>query len=71
LPVHNSSLPHDWLTASGSLAIGAAALLGVITEGNRSRSEHSIVFAVSMTLALYFVVTAVVRQRRRGSVPDR
>ncbi len=54
----------DWLGASGLAAIGAAALLSTITEGNRSHAEHSVVFAVTMALLLYFGVTAVVRRRR-------
>jgi hypothetical protein len=59
----------DWLAASGGLAIGAAALLSIIAEGDRSRGEHTVVFAVTMGLMLYFAVIAVVRQRRARSVP--
>jgi hypothetical protein len=57
----------DWLAATGALAVGATALLAIVTEGNRSHSEHSIVFAVSVSLILYFAVTAVIRQRRARS----
>jgi hypothetical protein len=42
----------DWLGAGGVLSIGAAALLGIVTEGNHSRAEHSAVFAASMSLIL-------------------
>ena len=54
----------DWLSAASALSIGAAALLSIVTEGNRSRAEHSAVFAASMSLILCFAVTLVIRARR-------
>jgi hypothetical protein len=54
----------DWLGAVSALSIGAAALLGIVTEGNRPRAEHSAVFAASTSLILCFAVTLVIRARR-------
>ena len=54
----------DWLGAGGVLSIGAAALLGIVTEGNHSRAEHSAVFAASISLVLCFAISAVLRARR-------
>jgi len=54
----------EWWAASGLLAIGAAALLSIVTEGNRSHFEHSVVFYVSVSLILWFAIAVVVHQAR-------
>jgi hypothetical protein len=54
----------DWWTLNGVLSIGAAGLLGLVTEGNPSRAEHDIVFAITMTLFLNFAIAAGARQRQ-------
>lgn len=61
----------DWWRATGSLAIPAAALLNLITEGPHSRSEDLVKFAATATLMVVFVVAITVHHRRARSVPDR
>lgn len=69
----NFSRRRDWWPASGVLAIGAAALLKITTQGDASNAEASVIFAVSMGLLAWCVVTFAVRQRRlqkrRGADP--
>jgi hypothetical protein len=61
------------VAASGIFAIGAAYLLGTMTEGNSSHFEHSVVFYVEMSLILWFAVAGFVHQagvRRRSRSRD-
>jgi hypothetical protein len=60
----------QWWQASAMSAAGAAALLGIVTEGNRSRPEHNVVFAVELVLLGYFAVAARagMRVRRRDNL---
>jgi hypothetical protein len=37
----------DWWTLNGVLSIGAALMLGVVTEGSSSREEHEIVTVIA------------------------
>jgi hypothetical protein len=60
----------DWWRATGSLAIPAAALLNLITEGPHSRDEDLVKFAATATLMVIFVVASAVHHRRARSVPD-
>jgi hypothetical protein len=62
---------HDWWRAAGSLAIPAAALLNLITEGPHSRAEDLAKFAATATLMVILVVAITIRHRRARSVPDR
>jgi hypothetical protein len=57
-----------WRKASGVFALGAECLLNVVTEGNKSRAEHNVVFATSLLLLAYslFVVVAD-RRAQRGA----
>jgi drug/metabolite transporter (DMT)-like permease len=61
----------DWWRAIASLAIPAAALLNLITEGPHSRNENLVKFAATATLMAVFVVAITVRHRRARSLPDR
>jgi hypothetical protein len=61
----------DWWRATGTLAIGAAALLNLITEGNQSRYEDLVKLAATASLMVIFVGAVVVHHRRARSVPDR
>jgi ABC-type Mn2+/Zn2+ transport system permease subunit len=54
----------DWWLASSFLAIGAAALLNMITEGPHSRGEDLVKFAATACLMVISVVAGVVHQRR-------
>jgi hypothetical protein len=54
----------EWWAASGLLAIGAAALLNAVTEGNRSHFEHSVVFSISLSLLLWFAIAVGVHHSR-------
>lgn len=63
-------LRRDWLATGGLLAIGAASVLGVITEGNRSHAEHTVVFVVTMGLIVCYGVSVGVRQRRVHKRPS-
>jgi len=60
-------LKRRWWRASGTLAIGIVMVLGAATEGNHSRPEHNIVFAVSLLLLAWFLVTLIKAQRSRLS----
>ena len=60
-----------WWRATGSLAIGAAALLNLITEGPHSSGEDLAKFAATSMLMLIFIAAAIVYWRRARSVPDR
>lgn len=60
----------DWWRATGGLALGAAALLNLITEGTRSLAEDVAKFGATAGLMVIFVVAVVVHQRRPRSVPD-
>ena len=61
----------DWWRAIGWLAVGAAALLSMITEGSHSPGEDLVKDAVTMGLMVIFVVTLVVSQRHARSARDR
>jgi hypothetical protein len=59
----------QWRTASGFFAVGVGWLLNVVTEGNKSRAEHNVVFATSLLLLAYFLIVVVSgrrAQRRAG-----
>jgi hypothetical protein len=58
----------QWWNASGMLALGGVFLMNIVTGGNHSRSEHSVIFAASMILLGYWaiVVVASARARRRA-----
>jgi hypothetical protein len=53
----------QWWAASSGLAICAEVLLQTVTEGNRSHLEHTVVWAVSMSLLLWFVIAIAAHQR--------
>ena len=57
-----------WWDASAICAFGTAFGLGIVTEGNHSRMEHDVVFAVGLLLIAFCVVAtrAGMRARRRG-----
>jgi hypothetical protein len=61
----------DWWHATGGLAVGAAALLNLITEGPHSPGEDLAKDAITIGLMVIFVVSVVVQQHRARSVPDR
>jgi hypothetical protein len=56
-----------WWNASAFCALGTAFELGIMTEGNHSRVEHDVVFAVELLLITFWLVvaTAGIRARRR------
>jgi hypothetical protein len=58
----------DWLQATGSLAIPAAALLNMITEGPHSRAEDLAKFAATAILMVIFIAAFAVHRRRARSV---
>jgi hypothetical protein len=59
-----------WWDASAICAMGTAIGLNLVTEGNHSRAEHNVVFAVGLVLLVYFVVAARAgRQARRRDHP--
>jgi hypothetical protein len=60
----------DWWRATGWLALGAAALLNMITEGPRSPGEDLIRVAATMGLMAVFVVTGVVHLAHARSMRD-
>jgi len=64
-------LRSDWWSATAWLAIGAAALLNLITEGRHSRGEDLVKFAATASLMVIFVVAVVVHHRRARFVPGR
>jgi hypothetical protein len=53
----------DWFRATGALALGAAALLNLITEGTHSPSEDLAKDAVTAGLMVIFVVAVLLHQR--------
>lgn len=56
-----------WRDASAFGALGAAVVLGVVTEGNHSRLEHDVVSAVQLALiGCGLAARAGRRIRRRG-----
>ena len=61
------AVKRQWWSASRILALGSAVLLGLVTAGNHSRSEHIIVLAVSATLMAYFLAATafVLAETRR------
>jgi len=59
-----------WWRATGWLALGAAALLNMITEGSHSPGEDLVKVAVTAGLMLIFVVT-VVHLRHARAMRDR
>jgi len=64
-------LRRDWWRATGWLALGAAALLNLITEGPHSQRANFVKDAATATLMVIFVMAVVVHQRRARSAPDR
>jgi hypothetical protein len=56
-----------WWDASAICAFGTALGLGIVTEGNHSRVEHNVVFAVGLLLLACSVIAtrAGMRARRR------
>ena len=59
----------QWWDASGICALGTAALLGIVTEGNKSRLEHNVVFAVELVLLACFAVAVRAGIRARRQLP--
>jgi hypothetical protein len=59
----------DWWTLNGVLSIGAALMLGVVTEGSSSREEHEIVTVIMLGLLANFFVAASVRERHNRRRP--
>lgn len=61
----------QWWKAIGSSAISGALLLNIVTQGNQSHLEHTVVFGVSVILIACFiacfaiVANADARTRRR------
>jgi hypothetical protein len=59
----------QWWKASGLFAFGVGVLLNIVTEGNKSRTEHNVVFAMSLVLIVYFLIVVFTdrrAQRRAG-----
>lgn len=55
-----------WQDAGAIGALGTALVLGIMTEGNHSRLEHNVIFAVQLLLLTCAVATrAGIRTRRR------
>jgi hypothetical protein len=54
----------DWSRAAGLLALGAADLLNLISEGTRSPGEKSVVFYTQVGLVVIFLVAFFAGQRR-------
>jgi hypothetical protein len=54
-----------WWNASAICAFGTAFGLGIVTEGNHSRVEHDVVFAVELLLIAFCVVAARAGMRAR------
>jgi hypothetical protein len=63
------AVKHRRWEASGTAAFGCGALLNIVAEGNHSRAEHNVVFAVSLILLAYYMITVFTgsRARRRQS----
>jgi hypothetical protein len=59
-----------WWPTAGWMAIGAAALLNLITEGSRPPGENLARFAATGTLLVIFALAAIIHWRRARSVPD-
>lgn len=59
----------NWWAASGQLAIGVIFITNIATSGNRSRTEHTIVFWVSIILVVFlgFAVYMNSKNKRRSS----
>jgi hypothetical protein len=55
----------QWRMASGISAFGIAWLLNVVTEGNKSRAEHNVVFATSLLLLAYCLIAFAAGRRAR------
>jgi hypothetical protein len=53
----------QWWKASGAFAFGVGWLLNVVTEGNKSRAEHNVVFATSLLLFAYFLMVVLADRR--------
>lgn len=64
-----SVVKRRWWKAVGSLAIGGASLLNIVTQDNRSHTEHRVAFDATMILIACFAIAAVAdaSARRRGS----
>jgi hypothetical protein len=65
------AIKRGWWAASGMLAMGAAVLLAIVTQGHISHLGHSVVFYVAMGLILWFAIAFFMHQarvrRRSGS----
>jgi hypothetical protein len=61
----------SWWRLAGWLAIGAAALLNLATEGPHSPTEDAIKWAATGGLFVIFAVAMLAHQRRARSVPER
>ena len=55
----------QWWGVSAFCAFGTAVELGIVTEGNHSRSEHNVVFAVEAVLIAFWVVATGMLALRR------
>jgi hypothetical protein len=54
----NRSNKRRWWSASALCALGIFWELSIVTEGNHSQVEHSVVFAVQLLLLAYFLVVS-------------
>ena len=63
-------IKRQWRQASAICALGTGVLLGIVTEGNRSRPEHNVVLAVELALLGYFglAARAGMQARRRDDL---
>jgi hypothetical protein len=59
------AVTHRRWEASGVAAFGCGALLNIVTEGNHSHAEHNVVFAVSLTLLAYYLITVLTAWKTR------
>lgn len=48
-----------WWKAAGSLALGGASLLNIVTQGNQSHLEHRVVLDATMILIACFAIAAI------------
>ena len=55
----------QWWSASAFCALGTALELGIVTEGNHSRVEHDVVFAVELLLLAWCVIVTRAGRRAR------
>jgi peptidoglycan/LPS O-acetylase OafA/YrhL len=57
-----------WWKAAGSLALGGASLMNIVTQGNQSHLEHRLVLDATMILFACFVIAAIGDARARHRI---